>query len=557
MAKPVMLIVDDVEMNRAMLTAYFDDEYTILEAGDGDEGLRIIEEQPVDIVLLDLVMPSLNGYEVLSRIKSSERYAALPVIVMTAYTDGQSEVLAMEMGADDYIQKPYNPTVVQCRVRNVMGRVDRDAKARQVARMKEFIEHDSLTAIYNKETFCKKVAQHLQKHADTPYCMLYWNIHSFKVINDLFGTQTGDRILCEAANYFLQLSKETQGICGRVEADRFSVCLPQDKLDMEHITKQLDIHMQQLGINSRLTFLAGIYPITNITLPVDQMLDRAHMALNSLGANFAKRYASYDDQMREKLLEEQVIVREMDTAVKEDQFCAFFQPIYNLHTNECVSAEALVRWLHPEKGLISPGKFLPVFEKNGFITRLDRIVWEKACQCLAWQKEHCAQVTPISINVSRLDFYAGNLLEFLLGLIKKYDLETWMLKLEITESAYVDNPRQLQEISQQFHAHGFPILMDDFGSGYSSLNMLRSLPVDILKVDMVFVRDLDKDETTRILMRDIVQMDRDMGMHTVIEGVEPQSQLDLLRSIGCQDIQGYYFSKPLPHQDFKDLLNHA
>lgn len=556
MAKPVMLIIDDVKMNREMLKQYFLNDYDFLEADDGDIGLAIIETKHVDIVMLDLIMPSLNGYEVLTRIKNSE-HADLPTIVMTAYTDGQSEALAMEMGADDFITKPYNPIVVQCRVRNVMARRERDAKDLQVREMTHTLEHDSLTGIYNQETFIRKAEKLLQEQEHGDWQLSYWDIHSFKVINDLFGVITGNAILKAAAGYLQHVSKTSGGMCCRMGADRFALLLPEGAPDMEALIHGMDQELQNIEVTANITFFVGVYTIANARLPVDRMLDRARMAMKSTHGNYIKRYAVYDDAMRNQLIEEQLLVKETEIAVQQDQFCVYYQPVYDLHTREVVSAEALVRWHHPEKGMVPPGMFLPVFERNGFIMRLDYIIWEKVCQFLAWEKRFLPQVTPVSVNVSRLDFFNRGLIDDLCGLVREYGLEPRMLKLEITESAYMDHPAQIQNITQQFRDKGFIILMDDFGTGYSSLNMLKNLPVDTLKVDMAFVREIEQDQTARILMRDIVRIAKDLGISTIIEGVETENQLRYLASIGCRDIQGYYFSKPLPTEAFCKLLQGA
>ena len=559
--KPVMLIVDDIETNRVVLAQFFQEEYLIVEAADGQEALHVIEKQPVSIMLMDLVMPVMDGFELLGTLKRDPRYEGLPVIVMTARSDGDSEARAMEMGAADYIVKPYNPIIVRCRVKNVMARLENEwrkieqaAKDRQIVELHRYIEKDSLTGLYNRETFCQKAAALIQRDTDRPYSILYLDISCFKVINDLFHVETGNLILKTAAYYFIAVIDEAYGACGRIEADHFVVCLPTEKLDIERLLEGLDQTIQSLGIRHNILFYAGIYPIDNPFLPVDQMCDRAHMALNKIKGNYMNRYAYYDTSMRDLMMQEQMIVRDMEFALQEQQFVIYLQPVYNLHTNHIVSAEALVRWIHPKDGMISPGKFIPIFERNGFIVRLDRFVWETVCQFLHERRARREEIVPVSVNVSRLNFYNRDLLDFLLGLLKKYDLEPYMLKLEVTESAYTDNPYQLSAIINAFREHGFPVLMDDFGSGFSSLNMLKNLPMDVLKLDMGFVQELESSERANIVMKGIVNLARDLDMGVIVEGVETKKQLDLLAGIGCDEIQGYYFSRPLPVPDFTDLM---
>ena len=556
----VMLIVDDVEMNRAILTQFFKNDYVIAEAANGQEALNIIRQQTVDIILLDLVMPVMDGFELLQVLKKTEKFAEIPVIVMTARNEGESEVRAVELGAADFITKPYNPAIVRMRVKNVMARMENEwrkieaaAQRRQINEMRHFIERDTLTGIYNRETFYTKAATLVQNNADVPYHIIYLDISCFKIINDLFHIETGNLVLRTAAAYF-QTLVEGNGLCGRMESDHFALCLPMERVNMDMIMQGLDNAVQSLSICHNILFYAGVYPVDNVFQPIDQMCDRAHTALNTIKGKYTTRFVYYDESMREMILDEQMILREMEYALEEKQFCLYMQPIYSISQHKAICAEALVRWIHPLKGLIAPGRFIPVFERNGFIVRLDRFVWESACQLLRAQKDTGAAVVPISVNVSRLNFYNFDFLDTIMGLLEQYELEPWMLKLEITESAYTDNPHQLLAVMRQFQEHGIKIFMDDFGSGYSSLNMLKTVPVDILKVDMSFVQNVENSDRAGSIMKNIVQMAHDIDTGIVIEGVETKPQVDFLQNIGCDNIQGYYFSKPLPVKQFQALL---
>ena len=560
--KPVMLIVDDVEINRVVLTQFFQEEYQILEAENGQEAMSIIEGQLVSIVLVDLVMPVMDGFQMISMMKQNDQYAGIPVVVMTANNDGDSEARAMEMGAADFITKPYNPTIVRCRIRNVMAReeiewrrVAQVAQNRQLMEMHQYVEKDRLTGIYNREAFYRKAAELMQEHHQTGYSIVYLDISCFKVVNDLFRIETGNLILKTAAFYFNVLVGTT-GLCARIEADHFVLCMPTDTLDMKQVIAGLDSTIQSLGISHNVLFYAGVYAVDNAFLPIDQMCDRAHMALNRIKGRYMTRFAYYDKAMRDQMIEEQMIVRNMEYALHEGQFFINLQPIYDVTTNGIAGAEALVRWQY-NKGLISPGKFIPIFEKNGFIVRLDRFVWEEACKVLRAQIDAGLTPVPISVNLSRLNFYSQDLLEFLQSLIKKYELSTNLLKLEITESAYMDNPHQLIAMVRAFRGQGFSVLMDDFGSGYSSLSMLKDLPVDVLKIDMAFVQEVDKSSRAGAILESIVELGKHLRMDVVVEGVETKEQVEFLSKIGCHHIQGYYFSKPLDKEIFMGLVKRS
>lgn len=558
--KPVMLIVDDVEINRVVLSQFFQQEYAIVEAANGRDALNIIETQPVHVVLVDLAMPEMDGFEVLAAVKRNSQYAQIPVIAMTEGRDDYGEARAIEMGAADFIVKPYNPTIVRRRVKNVMAlqenewrRAEQAAKDQQLIEMHRCVDMDALTGIYNRETFYRRAAEMLKENSGTAYDMIFFDISGFKAVNDLFCMGAGNLVLQTAAAYFRALAGE-DGLCSRMEADHFILCLPKARVDMDAIMDGLDSIIQSLGNSHAIMFYAGVYPVDDPFLPVEQMCDRARMALGYIKGSHVARYACYNSGMSDLLAEEQMMVRNMDFALQERQFCIYLQPVYNLRTNAVASAEALVRWNHPRHGLILPNRFIPVFERNGFIARLDRFVWEEACRFLQEQKNSGRQVIPVSVNVSRLDFYNLDLLDFLLGLMKKYGLETWMLKLELMERAYTDNPFRLNEVVRAFRAKGFSVAMDNFGSGLSSLSMLKNLPVDMLKIDMAFGHEAEKSERAGIVLKSLVSMAKKLGMDVAAEGVETKAQADYLAGIGCDMVQGYYYSHPLPEAEFEKLL---
>lgn len=414
---------------------------------------------------------------------------------------------------------------------------------------------DSLTGLYNRETFYTEAKLLLGARYNTKYSIVCMDISCFKIINDLFHADTGNLILRTAAEYFKEKLNPRTSLSCRADADHFVLCVPSEELEIEQIIKELDMRIQALRISHNILFFAGIYPVDNVNLPIDQMCDRASMALRRIKGSYLTRYAYYDSKMRDQMIEELLITGNLEIALMEHQFTIFLQPIFDPHKNTVVSAEALVRWFHPVHGMVSPGKFIPVCERNGFIVRLDRFVWEEACRLQRKRLDAGKQVVPISVNLSRLNFYSLDLSEFLSMLLSKYELEPWMLKLEITESAYTDNQLQLLDMIQTFKNLGFSVLMDDFGSGYSSLNMLKDMPLDTLKVDMAFIRELEKSKRVAIILKFIVELAEELGMAVVVEGVETQAQADYVASLGDVAIQGYFFSRPLPIPDYEKLLD--
>lgn len=549
---PTILLAGADESIHDEFEKILQDNYTIILADNENECLTALSNNHVDIIFISMNSNTITNFDFL---RTDPRCNNVPVMAIVTYGDLASVARAIELGATEFVTTPMNDIITLYRIRNVLAHSQQAEKDKRIKEMNHAIEIDELTGLYNRAAFYRKAAEMIQENPEVQYCIICLDISCFKVINDLFHTETGNLILRTAADYFKKKINPQIGVSSRIEADHFALCVPQDTLDMERLIKEIDTTIQSLGISHNILFFAGVYPVTDMSVPVDQMCDRASMALNKIKGNYVRRYNFYDVGMRDRMLKEQMIVRDMEFALKDNQFTIFLQPIFRPETNEIVSAEALVRWFHPDSGMISPGYFIPVFERNGFIVKLDRFVWEAVCKFLRSRLDAGKKIVPISVNVSRLNFYSLDLLIFMLNLIKKYDLEPWMLKLEVTESAYTDNPQQLINIINQFKENGFPILMDDFGSGYSSLNMLKNIQIDVLKVDMAFVREIEQSERARTILLMIIGLAKELGMGVVTEGVETQTQLDYITDMGSVDIQGYYFSKPLAVKDFVALFD--
>ncbi len=557
--KPVMLIVDDVNINRTVLAQFFHDEYRIVEAEDGKEALKMLEEEAAHIVLVDLMMPVMDGLEFMSVIKSNDQYKGMPVVAMTTNGDQDGQTWAVELGAADFITKPFNPAIVRSRIKNVMGssenewrRVAQLAADKQLAEVASYVDNDSLTGLYNREAFYRKASRLIRDNQETKYEIIYLDVYCFKIINDLFTMETGNLVLKTAAYYFNVITSNG-GICGRVESDHFVLCVPKSQVNIEHLLEGIDSTVVSLGISHNIVFYAGIYEVENTYMALDQMCDRARLAMNTVKGSYMHRYAYYDEKLKQMMLEEQMIVRDMEFALQERQFSIYLQPVYNAETGRIVSAEALVRWQHPTHGLISPGKFIPLFERNGFIVRLDRYVWERVCEFMAELREATGMLLPVAVNVSRLNLYNLDLLDFLMGLIKKHSLSPEYLHLEITEEAYTQDSCQLVEEVELFRQNGFKVTLDNYGKGYSPLSMLRDLPVDTLKVDMDFMTKGDKAERGARIMGGVVEVAKDLGLDVIIEGVETKADRLFVAKMGARLIQGYCYAKPMPREDFVEL----
>lgn len=414
---------------------------------------------------------------------------------------------------------------------------------------------DELTGIYNRQGFYRYTRELLNAHPEVQFCLVYWNIRKFKVINSLFGREAGDKMLIRLADTIRREFGGSTTTYGRLERDNFICCVPGEVIRQGDWIQSGELIYYAEGSEYRFFSCYGLYKIENRELTISSMVDKAKVAMETVKNNYMVPYAWYNESMWGSIIEEQKLNSDFRQAIEEKQFKVYYQPICRAEDGVITGAEALVRWVHPERGLISPGEFIPVFEKNGFISVLDHYVWEDVCRMLQGRREKGLKVVPISVNVSRVEFYNYHLCEEIRDLVQKYGLPTDLIKVEITETAYSENPRQVQEAVKKLHDYGFVVLMDDFGSGYSSLNILKDLPIDILKIDMKFLTDFEESYKSAVLLENIVRMAKWMKFRSVAEGVETKKEWDFLKSVECDLVQGYYFYKPMPEADFTALLD--
>ena len=549
--KKQILIVEDNELNREILKEILADQYDLLEAENGQEALDILADhrETVALILLDIVMPVMDGYTLLRKLKTDEQLALIPVIVMTQGNTEEDEITALANGANDFIPKPYRPNVILHRVASML-------KLYETAAISNLYKYDRLTGFYTREYFYQKVRTRLDEDTAHEYSIWCANLENFKLYNDTFGRQAGDHLLVAEAE-FLRRKVGEDIICGRYGADRL-MCLLEREQDQElrkHISELLEY--SQLESMQKLSVKVGIYEITDRSLPVAHMCDRALLAVDRIKGLYNENLAVYDDSMRESMLREKYITDVMETSLEAGEFCVYFQPKYCLQNDHIIGAEALVRWTHPDLGFLPPNEFIPLFEKNGFIYKLDQYVWKSVCEKLCEWRDKGLPLVPISVNVSRSDIYQADLPVVFTKLVEDSTLDPKYLHLEITESAYTKSPERIINTVSELRDLGFTIEMDDFGSGYSSLNMLSQMSIDILKLDMTFIRSEMAKPIERRLLNDVVNMAHRMRLSVVAEGVETEEQRDRLKAMGCDYAQGYYYAKPLPADEFEKVLQAA
>ncbi|MDD5936215.1 MAG: EAL domain-containing protein [Clostridiales bacterium] len=548
MHKRCILAVDDELENLQMLQDILKDEYVILKAANGKEALTILSNNAdgISAVILDIEMPVMDGYEVLSTMRKTKKLSVIPVIVSSRGECDKAEIRSLSLGAQDFVVKPYKADILRHRLGNLI-------KLRETAAIFNKTERDEVTGLYNKQFFMQKLSELLNNGESEQYDLICIGVEQFKLINDTYGVCGGDKVLHHIGR-ILQAACSRYNICGRFEADKFYGILPHSEIYTNEMFLPWKKKVNCFPIDMDIKVHCGIYYIHNKTVPIEAMCDRALLAADKNRGKYDELFYIYDDSIRKKLLEEQFITSNMQTAIDQNQFQVYYQPKYDLETEKVIGAEALVRWIHPEKGIIFPADFIPIFEKNGFITKLDEYVWETACKDLRTWMDAGIPVVAISVNVSRADLYNPKMIGNLLQIINKYGIPLSYIHLEITESAYTENPKQIVSVVRKLRDLGFLIEMDDFGSGYSSLNMLADMPVDVLKLDMGFIRSETQVLSSKGILGFVISLAKWLNLSVVAEGVETKEQIVALRSMQCNYAQGYYYAKPMNYESFSKVL---
>lgn len=409
--------------------------------------------------------------------------------------------------------------------------------------------HDKLTGLYNNDYFCDKVQEILKSNPETEYYILCSDVKDFKLINDSFGKAIGDRVLNSIAWKLREKTTKDTLYC-RQSGDKFCILIEKDNYD-ERVFIELakEVSMTD-GIHYPINMQIGVYKIEDRTISTSTMIDRAGMAIAENKEDYQNKIFYYDDKIRETKYWEQRLSGELENAIAENQLKVYLQAQCN-GEGKVIGSEALIRWLHPAEGMIPPFRFIPMFEQNGLISKVDLFVWEEAARLLRKWKDEGNGEYYISVNISPADFYFLDIYKEFVNIVKKYDINPSRLKLEITETVIMKDVESRLMIVENLRDFGFTVEMDDFGSGYSSLNMLKDISVDVLKLDMGFLYKTKDEEKSRKIIGMIVQLSKALDMPVICEGVETQSQFEFLKSIKCEYFQGYLFAKPVPVEEFE------
>ncbi len=560
-----ILIIDDEKSSReelknitkdARITYHLDDgkeeSYIILDCENCDEGRKYLNDgnRVVATVLLDLNSTINEGFQLLMEINHDDNLKDIPVIVITA---GNNEKRALELGAWDFIRRPFDSDIIKARIKNTIYR----NRISAFKKLKELAQLDSLTKLYNKEKFYEVTTNLIRNNKDKQFVFIRFDIDKLQQFNTFFGANSGDELLKYVSDSLLRKKYGSMRNCtyGKIESDIFGICHEYDESNILDEISSIRDELSKYKVEYDIVPNMGLYVIEDNNLPMSTIYNRANLAADYSKDNYIKFYTFYNEKMGSAFIKEQEIVNEMQSAIDNEQFDVYFQPKYSLATNKPYGAEALVRWFHPKKGMVMPGEFIPVFEKNGFISKLDYYVWEKTCKYIRKWIDEGRNIYPVSVNVSRVNMYNPNIVNMIKELTDQYGIPPQLLNLELTESAYTDDPFSIKEVVAKFREHGFVIMMDDFGSGYSSLNVLKDILVDVLKVDMRFLSKTDIPGRGENILASVIRMAKWLKLPVIVEGVETASQKRFLKSIGCDYVQGFFFARPMPESDYIKLID--
>lgn len=425
----------------------------------------------------------------------------------------------------------------------------------RTGKVKGTMNSNNLSDYYYNHSFMERLRKRLPEILPNTYCIVAIDIEHFRLFNKLYGRSSGDEVIRYIYTCLKQSALEYDGIDAYLGGDNFVAFLPDDDEVLNNIRQKIIKKFSKWNNTSAFFPLFGVYTIKDTSVLPELMYDHAMLALSHAEEDYKWHICRYTMEMESCLEEEVYLLAAIEEGLEKGEFTFFAQPQCNIATGQIVGAEALVRWQKPDGEVLLPGGFIPVLEKNKMIDQLDRYVWEKVCQWLKGWIDQCYSPVPISINVSRIDIYAMDVPKYIFSLLEKYQIPEHLIKIEITESAYTENNNRISHAVNTFRNRGLVVMMDDFGCGYSSLNMLKNIPVDVLKLDMRFLQFKEEErQKSANILESIVNMAGLLHLPIVVEGVETESQEKFVQKLGCRYIQGFYYYKPLPIKKFEELL---
>ena len=553
---PLILVADDDPAIRLILRHTMEqDGYQVVEATNGVEALQITIRQSPDLILMDAVMPEMDGFRATEELKGMPDYVDIPVLVITALDDDRSVSRAFEVGACDYITKPVNWSVLRQRVRRLLYTAEAERKIRHLA------YHDTLTGLPNRLLFMDRMDQAISRaqRNDDGFALLFIDVDHFKVINDSMGHEAGDQLLTQVTRR-LSLNVRRSDTIARLGGDEFTVILENvgepetvvmvTKNLLETLCKPINIGGREVHVSASVGI--AMYPDDGENF--GHLLKNADTAMYRAKAQGRNTFQFYASEMSTAAMRRLELENSLRYAIEKQEFIVHYQPKYDLHSRRCIGMEALVRWDHPEKGVIPPDEFIPLAEETGLIVALGEWVIRTACgQLSAWQQAGY-EIRDLSINVSARQFQEQDLCALFAEVLEAFQLRAEDIEVELTESVLVDNHDQARRILAQLHDMGLKIALDDFGTGYASMAYLKEFPIDTVKIDRSFVWGIPNDEENIAIVRAIAGLTSALGLSLIAEGVETAQQVEFLKDIECFRGQGYLWSRPVSALHFEQSI---
>lgn len=540
-AKRKILVVEDNELNREILSSFLEEKFNVILAENGEEGLKILGEhyRELSVVLLDICMPVCDGFEFLRRRNKDKLLSTIPVIVMTGSNSKDAEIQCLDLGAVDFIPKPYNFKIV-------VGRINSVIKLRESVLTLTAVEHDELTGIYTRQAFFYHAKTLLKAKAEERFHLIVADIRDFKLINSSYGDKIGDEVLCYLAKTYTKMFRD--GLVSRYGSDQF-VCMTYGDWDLSLETmKKLTEEIAENAPIPNLMIKYGVYEDVDTSLPISVICDRGFMAIRSIRDNYEHGIAYYTEEMNQKQMQDRALENRFESAISNKEFVAYFQPRYDVKIEKIVGAESLVRWINSDGSMVMPGDFIPLYERDGLIVRLDEYIFRHVCEFQRELMEKGQELLPISVNLSRASIHYIGVVDRYVEIVKETGIPFSCVPIELTETATLNNVK-IRDFTERLVNAGFALHMDDFGSGYSSLITLSELPFNTLKIDKSLI-DCIGQQKGRMVVQQVIILAHGLGMNVIAEGVETAEQVELLREMECDDIQGFYYSRPLPREEF-------
>ena len=535
----ILIIDTSVEYENQLLNI-ISPKYDVVKASSPEEAISLISDKEQN--LASAIIDIRKAKDIVKKLRASIHTEKFPILISTDIDNSSLEDELLDLNIMDFLKKPFSD-------RRVLNRLKTAVKLFEANRVIDELERDELTGLLTRKAFLRKTEQFIQNNREKNFCIVAFDFDNFKSSNSLYGVEKCNEFLAYSAKEMMKAMPE--GISGRYGGDQFILFFEyKQQVNLDRLNNETKAILNSAPIPHQIVKM-GIYAPIDCDLPLVICCDRAFLSISKIKGKYENNIAFFEDDLQTQLLNEQRITETMERGLEEAQFQIFYQPKHETITGHIAGAEALVRWNHPEYGFMSPNQFIPLFERNGFITKLDCFVLEQVCKDIKRWEQDGLPLVPISVNVSRRDFLEEGCIEKQYQIIDSYKVDHSLLHMEVTESLYSENTALIISQVKKTQEMGFMIEMDDFGAGYSSLGLLSTFPLNILKLDISFVRNIKMNE---IVIENIIKMAHRMGLLTIAEGAESIEQFKILKTLGCDYIQGFFFSKPLSAREFEAYL---